>query len=71
MSWESDHYKVTCKECGSEGRLTLASDDWNRFEAYWVGFDGIRVHNMDPYKSVGRCCKCGSEEVEISMLDSN
>ena len=71
MSWEHDHYKVTCKKCRSEGRLHVASDDWNRFESHWEGFDEIRAYQMNHFGSRGRCGKCGSEEIEISILDSN
>jgi hypothetical protein len=63
MSWEHDHYKVTCKECRSEGRLRVSWDDWNRFKADWEGFDEILACYL---ASRGRCRKCGSEEIEIS-----
>jgi predicted nucleic-acid-binding Zn-ribbon protein len=62
MSWEHDHYSVRCKKCGHVGELVISSDDWNRIEASWTGFAGIRTSTFNPAGSWCHCLKCGNDE---------
>lgn len=63
MSKEWTHNKLTCTACGAEGKLSMWSDDWNRWDAELDGFSGI-VRITGPQRDELKCKKCGSFKVK-------
>lgn len=75
MSWEHDHYKATCAECGHEGECIKSSDDWNRFSTSYVGFSNkepdataVARKRVDRGDSKPVCPECGGTEITLGPL---
>ena len=62
MSSEWTHYKLKCAACGVEGKLSVWSDDWNRWGIELEGFRG-KVRLTKQQKGELKCESCGSSEV--------
>ena len=64
MSWEHDHYDLTCRDCGNKGNATMSSDDWNRTDSNLSGFEG-RLYIGRPQAEYLKCEKCKGNNIEI------
>lgn len=75
MSWDHHYYEATCKKCGKKGFRISSSDDANRSEISWEGFEPFIDFPQHDYL-VGRVridpneyakCGCGSTEIEVGQ----
>ncbi len=67
MSTDQWEYVLTCQSCGSEGSVSMWSDDWCRWGAHVHGFKGI-VNVTGPKPERLRCDKCGGENPTITRV---
>ena len=67
MSSDWTHYKLKCAACGAGGKLSMWSDDWNRWGIELDGFAGT-VYVTGPQKGQLKCETCGSPDVNSSVF---
>jgi hypothetical protein len=61
MSREWTYWDVVCGACGNKGKVGIWTDDWNRWDGEWEGFDGpLRI--TGPNEPYARCLKCGEKK---------
>lgn len=76
MSWEHVYYEATCKKCGKKGFQIHSSDDWNRSETSWEGFEPFtdfpRHDELVARKKIDENsyakCECGSTDIEVGKF---
>lgn len=67
MSSERTHYKLKCSACGTDGMLSMWSDDWNRWGIKLDGLAGT-VRLTGPQNGELKCENCGCSEVDSVTL---
>ena len=70
MSWEHIHYRAVCNGCGHEGVCIQSSDDWNRSESTYEGFDlrspsdyAVARKRVGANDMLAQCPKCGGTTI--------
>jgi hypothetical protein len=69
MGWDRSKYEAVCGDCGHNGFVIIADDDWGRSQTTWFGFE----NQAQAPQAVARkradardsrpLCKCGSSKI--------
>lgn len=69
MGWERIKYEAVCEDCGHNGFVIIADDDWGRSQTTWIDFENQApnpqavARKKADARDCKPLCKCGSSKV--------